>query len=119
SLLERAGVAADALAPAAAAHVIERENGSIRFTQPPPAAGPYGGPGARRREGAGAAADARAPAAAPHVIERENGSIRFTHPLLSSVLYGDLGARRRSVHRRIAAIGDDPLPPHRHPTPTA
>src|SRR6266508_413170 len=34
SLLERAGVTADALAPAAAAHVIERENGTIRFTHP-------------------------------------------------------------------------------------
>jgi DNA-binding CsgD family transcriptional regulator len=34
SLLERAGVAADALSPAAAAHVIERENGAIRFTHP-------------------------------------------------------------------------------------
>ena len=34
SLLERAGVAADALAPAVAAHVIERENGTIRFTHP-------------------------------------------------------------------------------------
>ncbi len=34
SLLERAGVSADALAPAAAAHVIERENGTIRFTHP-------------------------------------------------------------------------------------
>jgi DNA-binding CsgD family transcriptional regulator len=34
SLLERAGVAADALAPAAAARVIERENGAIRFTHP-------------------------------------------------------------------------------------
>ena len=34
SLLERAGVAADALDPAVAAHVIERENGTIRFTHP-------------------------------------------------------------------------------------
>jgi DNA-binding CsgD family transcriptional regulator/sulfopyruvate decarboxylase TPP-binding subunit len=34
SLLERAGVAPDALAPAIAAHVIERENGTIRFTHP-------------------------------------------------------------------------------------
>jgi len=34
SLLERAGIAADALAPAAAAHVIEREDGTIRFTHP-------------------------------------------------------------------------------------
>jgi len=34
SLLERAGVAADALEPAVAAHVIERETGTIRFTHP-------------------------------------------------------------------------------------
>ena len=34
SLLERAGVAADVLEPAAVAHVIERENGTIRFTHP-------------------------------------------------------------------------------------
>ena len=34
ALLERAGVEADALEPAIAAHVIERENGTIRFTHP-------------------------------------------------------------------------------------
>jgi DNA-binding CsgD family transcriptional regulator len=34
SFLERAGVASDALDPAAVAHVIERENGTIRFTHP-------------------------------------------------------------------------------------
>jgi DNA-binding CsgD family transcriptional regulator len=34
SLLARAGVAPDALEPAAAAHVIEREGGAIRFTHP-------------------------------------------------------------------------------------
>src|SRR6266536_1282287 len=34
SLLERAGVAADALAPAVTARVIERDNGIIRFTHP-------------------------------------------------------------------------------------
>ena len=34
SLLERAGVTADALDPAFAAHVIEREKGTIRFTHP-------------------------------------------------------------------------------------
>jgi DNA-binding CsgD family transcriptional regulator len=34
SVLERAGVAADALRPAFAANVIERENGTIRFTHP-------------------------------------------------------------------------------------
>ena len=34
SVLERAGAPAEALAPAFAAHVIERENGMIRFTHP-------------------------------------------------------------------------------------
>jgi hypothetical protein len=34
SLLERAGVAPDALDPALAAHLIERENGTIRFSHP-------------------------------------------------------------------------------------
>ncbi len=34
SLLERAGVDADALEPAFVAHVVERENGTIRFTHP-------------------------------------------------------------------------------------
>jgi DNA-binding CsgD family transcriptional regulator len=34
SVLERAGAAADALRPAFAANVIERENGTIRFTHP-------------------------------------------------------------------------------------
>jgi DNA-binding CsgD family transcriptional regulator len=34
SLLEQAGVAADALGPAFAANVIERDNGTIRFTHP-------------------------------------------------------------------------------------
>lgn len=34
SLLQRAGIAPDALEPALAAHVIERENGTIRFTHP-------------------------------------------------------------------------------------
>jgi DNA-binding CsgD family transcriptional regulator len=34
ALLERAGVTAEALDPAVVAHVIERENGTIRFTHP-------------------------------------------------------------------------------------
>ena len=34
ALLERAGVGADALEPAVAARVVERENGTIRFTHP-------------------------------------------------------------------------------------
>jgi DNA-binding CsgD family transcriptional regulator len=73
-----------------------------------------GTPSASLLERAGVAAGALAPAAAASVIERENGSIRFTHPLLSSVLYGDLGAERRGVHRRIAAIVDDPIARARH-----
>ncbi len=34
SLLERAGITADAVEPAVVAHVIERDNGAIRFTHP-------------------------------------------------------------------------------------
>lgn len=49
-----------------------------------------------------------------HVIDRQNGSIRFAHPLLSSVLYADLGDERRDLHRRIAAVVDDPLIRARH-----
>ena len=49
SLLERAGIAADALAPAAAAHVIERENGTIRFTHPLLSSAVYPESGAERR----------------------------------------------------------------------
>lgn len=65
-------------------------------------------------ERAGVTADALEPAVAAHVIQRENGTIRFTHPLLSSVLYRDLGEEQRSVHRRIAAVVDDPLLRARH-----
>ena len=50
ALLEQAGVAADALAPAVAAHVIERENGRIRFTHPLLASVLYGDLGAQRQQ---------------------------------------------------------------------
>ena len=50
SLLERAGVAADALEPAVDAHVIEREGGTIRFTHPLLSSVLYNDLGARRRE---------------------------------------------------------------------
>jgi DNA-binding CsgD family transcriptional regulator len=50
SLLERAGVAADALEPAVAAHVIERENGRIRFSHPLLASVLYGDLGGRRQQ---------------------------------------------------------------------
>ena len=49
SLLEQAGVPADAFDPAAAAHVIERENGTIRFTHPLLASVLYQDLGAGRR----------------------------------------------------------------------
>jgi DNA-binding CsgD family transcriptional regulator len=49
SLLERAGVSAEALESAAAAHVIEREDGTIRFTHPLLASVLYGDLGRERR----------------------------------------------------------------------
>jgi DNA-binding CsgD family transcriptional regulator len=49
SLLERSGVAGDALTPAAAAHVIERENGTIRFSHPLLSSVLYRDLGERRR----------------------------------------------------------------------
>jgi DNA-binding CsgD family transcriptional regulator len=49
SLLERAGVAADALDPAFVAQVIQREDGSIRFTHPLLASLLYGDLGEERR----------------------------------------------------------------------
>ena len=49
SLLERAGIDPDALAPAVAAHVIERENGTIRFTHPLLSSAVYPESGAERR----------------------------------------------------------------------
>ena len=58
--------------------------------------------------------DALEPAFRARVIEDDNGTVRFSHPFLSSVLYQDLGNQRRSVHKRIAAIVDDPLEHARH-----
>ena len=49
SLLERAGVAAEALEPAIVARVIERENGAIRFTHPLLSSVLYSDLGAERR----------------------------------------------------------------------
>jgi len=49
SLLERAGVALGALDPAIAAHVVEREQGVIRFTHPLLSSALYNDLGARRR----------------------------------------------------------------------
>ncbi len=49
ALLEDAGVAPDALEPAVAAHVIERENGTIRFTHPLLSSALYGSLGDHRR----------------------------------------------------------------------
>ena len=49
-LLEQAGVGTDALDPAAAAHVIEREDGTIRFTHPLLGSVLYRGLGDKRRK---------------------------------------------------------------------
>jgi DNA-binding CsgD family transcriptional regulator len=49
SVLERTGASAEALAPALAAHVIERENGTIRFTHPLLSSVLYGDLGEGRR----------------------------------------------------------------------
>ena len=49
-LLERAGVAPDALAPAFEAHVVERANGEVRFTHPLLASVLYGELGSERRD---------------------------------------------------------------------
>ncbi len=73
-----------------------------------------GAPSPSLLERVGVEPDALEPAEAAHVIDREGGTIRFTHPLLSSVLYHDLGARRRVLHRRIAAVVDDPVMRARH-----
>ncbi len=50
SLLERAGVALDALEPAAAAHVIERQKGTVRFSHPLLSSALYLGLGDGRRD---------------------------------------------------------------------
>jgi DNA-binding CsgD family transcriptional regulator len=56
SLLERAGVSPDALESATAAHVIEREDGTIRFTHPLLSSVLYGDLGQERRSVHGAIA---------------------------------------------------------------
>jgi DNA-binding CsgD family transcriptional regulator len=48
-LLALAGVSTEALEPAVAAHVVERENGAVRFTHPLLASVVYGGLGDKRR----------------------------------------------------------------------
>jgi DNA-binding CsgD family transcriptional regulator len=74
-----------------------------------------GAPSASLLERAGIAPGALEAAVGAHIIERQNGIIRFTHPLLSSVLYQGLSSEeRRSLHRRLAAIIDDPLIRARH-----
>ncbi|HMI98398.1 MAG TPA: AAA family ATPase [Gaiellaceae bacterium] len=74
-----------------------------------------GAPSASLLERAGIAPDALEAAVDAHVIEREDEIIRFSHPLLSSVLYQSLSSDERgSLHRRLAAIMDDPLVRARH-----
>jgi DNA-binding CsgD family transcriptional regulator len=73
-----------------------------------------GAPSRSPLERAGVTSDALEPALRARVVEDDNGTVRFSHPLLSSVLYQDLRDQRRSVHKRIAAIVDDPLEHARH-----
>ena len=73
-----------------------------------------GAPSTSLLERAGVTSDALEPALRARVVEDDNGTVRFSHPLLSSVLYQDLGNQRRSVHKRIAAVVDDPLEHARH-----
>lgn len=49
------------------------------------------------------------------VIERADGRIRFSHPLFASTVYLNASERdRREVHRRLAALVDDPEERARH-----
>ncbi|MFI9811826.1 ATP-binding protein [Saccharothrix variisporea] len=58
---------------------------------------------------ADAADEALADAEDHGVVEVVAGAIRFTHPLLRSAVYSAAtGGRRRRVHRRLAAVLDDP-----------
>lgn len=57
----------------------------------------------------GASPDALEEAEAAGVLVVERDQIRFTHPLLASAVYGAArGARRLELHRRLAALVDDP-----------
>ena len=77
SLLERAGVAAEALEPAIVARVIERENGAIRFTHPLLSSVLYRDLGAERRSVHGRIAaiveDPLAPRPSPRALEGRAG----------------------------------------------
>jgi DNA-binding CsgD family transcriptional regulator len=58
--------------------------------------------GARARESLREAVDAE-------VVELEDDRIRFVHPLFASAVYLETGGdRRRAVHRRLAAVVEDP-----------
>jgi DNA-binding CsgD family transcriptional regulator len=75
----------------------------------------HGRPSAALLRAAGTSRNALDPALAAGVVELSEGMVRFTHPLLASVLYqGAAGEERRQVHRRLAAIVDDPVERARH-----
>jgi len=64
--------------------------------------------GARARESLREAVDAE-------VVELEDDRIRFVHPLFASAVYLETGGdRRRGVHRRLAALVEDPEERARH-----
>jgi len=80
SLLEEAGVSADALEAAVVAHVIERENGTIRFTHPLLSSVLYRDMGEKRRSVHGHIAeiveDPLLPRPSPRAFERYTGRRR-------------------------------------------
>jgi hypothetical protein len=86
SLLERAGIAPAALDPAFVAHVIERENGTIRFTHPLLSSVLYGSLGDERRS----------------VHERIAGIVE--DPLLRA---RHLALSTATPHAEVAAVLDD------------
>jgi hypothetical protein len=49
------------------------------------------------------------------VVEVDGGELAFAHPLLTAAAYNSMTlAKRRALHRRLAAVVDDPEPRGRH-----
>ena len=101
SLLERAGVAPDALEPALAAHVIERDDGTIRFTHPLLSSVLYGdlGDGAAERSRADRARSSTTRSSAP-VTSRSRRTRRTPRSRPSLDERREAGGRSWRVGRR-------------------
>jgi DNA-binding CsgD family transcriptional regulator len=68
-----------------------------------------GSPSESLLELAGVDPEVLGPAFAAQILERQGGTVRFTHPLLASAAQAEVGERRKALHRRIAAVVDDPI----------